>query len=299
MALSNVQITALNTFSSQESSLLPAATPGLTSLNIPGQNTIALGSLMNNGLVLADVIRNGYESFNLCNIPAPGASAATATMPLFVAPSAGNIVSAQIVFSSQLGSVTSSATATELALRRINNANTATFGYQVSLASGLTAGVILTLPTGTKNTLLSNNVQYSVTASGMNVTLNCTQNIANNGFLYVPAAGDYVVIDGYSTNFAPSTQYNTGCYTVNAATANYIYMSKQSAFSFTASNVGSATASAADIASVVTVGQYGVAYNAGDIISLQVAVPAGNVTSTQNLNTTAALVLLTLKPATF
>jgi hypothetical protein len=298
MALPVSSITALNTWSSQESVLLPTATPSSGVNGIPAQQVLQLGSYLNNGLVLADVLRNNYQNFNFApgDIPAVTAAAVTATLPLTIPAFAGNVALAQFVSSTAIIPVTSNLSASSLVLRKTNVALTATFGWPVPIGSGLTANAILIIPTGSKNTLLSNNVQYSLTASGMNVTFNVVT--AGASWVFTPAPGDYVMIDAYATNYTASG-INVASYLVNAATPSYIYMSKQSAYSTTVNSVGSITCAAADIATISTVGQYGAAFSPLDILSLQLSVPAGSVTTAQNLGGQSSLLQLTMKPSAF
>ena len=296
MALSVTTIAALNQWVGQESALLPAAVPSAGVNGIPSQTLFQLGTQLNNGTVLADSIRNGYESFNLTNIPVPSASAATATMPLFIVPAAGNFAQVAFVVASQIGSVTQAANATSIQLKRINNANTASFGVTVSLGCGLTAGVPLIVPTGARNNLLVTTGIYSITASVMNITVNATN--AGITWSYQPAIGDYLVVDSYNTSYTAAGA-NVGVFTINAVSSTYIYAAKASVYSTPCSSVAAITATANDVLTFATISQTSATYSAGDVLALQIVVPAGNVTSTQNIATTTCLLQLNLKPATF
>lgn len=285
MALTPAAIAALNDFTKQQPALRPYG-----QLDGNPADDIALGTQMNNGSILADSVRNGYETFSIV-LPSVQSALTTVVLPLYIAPFAGTFVSAQLVAVNAVPAVTAALSATTFVVRRLNN-TPANLTQPTDLASGVSAATTLQLPTGAKNALLTTSgATYSVTASSTNLTLNA----ATGAFIYVPAVGDWLEVGNGATEYLGASLANVGLYKITAASATQIVGAKQNTVTSPA-NVSAVAAQATDVTNLVSVSQQEASFSVGDILGLQVNVPA---TGGQDLSANKVLVQFNLKPALF
>lgn len=243
-------------------------------------NDLKLGTMLDNGAVTSDVLRDelAYTNFTL---PAPSGAAVTLDVPIVVAPGNGSIVSASLLVPAGISNTSTTASSYNFSVYRLNNTATA-LCLAVPTLTGITssanANVLLRLPTGSSNQLLTATANYSITVNGLALNLNCATVTAT--WVTQPNVGDWLNIGAANvTQFVGANAANEGLYLITSATATSLTATKQTALTAPV-NVASAAAIAGDATGLRLIKAQESTFSTGDQLAVRVSVPAASTAVT-------------------
>ena len=258
MSLSAKQIAALNGWSTTQEFGANGQVDGN-----PANDINALGTLLDNGKVLSDNLRDEY-----INMTVSPAGNATTDYVAFTAPMAGTLQSVQIVSPSNWSTTTTASDGYTVAVRKYNTGVTANLTVAYGLKTGLAGGVIAVLPTNASNTALAMLTVTSTTvglaASSLNITVTST-----GAFVNAPAVNDYVVILEGATSFTGATYQNTGIYLVTSVDPANLWYKATKQFGANAQTVAAVAVLAGDVTGMLLVKQGFATVAAGDMLGFE------------------------------
>jgi hypothetical protein len=282
MALTTRQIAALNEFAQTQPALKPRGQLGA------GESDIVLGTMLDNGQLLANDFRDQYITVPFA-VAAPSGAAVTKDFIAWTAPYAGRIVSASLVPSATWSAGNNVGDKYLVAVRRYNN-TPANLSKDHDFVTGLTAGVPALLPTGASSALLTSAQTLTIAVSGAVMTLTSAVD-----FVTTPNVGDYVSITSVAAVAAGATPSNPGVYQITAVTSSKILVATKlwghDPEAKTATN-----AAAGDVSDVRLISNLESAFSAGDTLGLRFIIPISTTTPV-DVSTLGFALVLRVRPA--